>query len=182
MPRFPIPRFQSTHVVRSASAPVGVLHYRQERYALAVYNPTRPNSINGRRLLRFYISRCIDEIGLHFALITVATAAAAEDADEKPLIYPWARARETPAVDITALTSSGHETSSVTSPFESAWPLSYTTRPLISRSFRDVCTHARRNQTPPRHPVCTPTVRLGKRCKSLIKSIRNLVHCKNAFV
>ena len=36
----------------------------------------------------------------------------------------WAHARATPAVDITAMTSSGHLTPSVTSPswFDSAWP------------------------------------------------------------
>jgi len=37
----------------------------------------------------------------------------------------WVRARGTPAVDITAMTSSGHVTSSVTSPVDSARPLSY---------------------------------------------------------
>jgi len=67
----------------------------------------------------------------------------------------WARARVTPAVDITAVTSSGHVTASVTSPIDSAWPISYrlpivNKQPPIYRSFRDVHAHAT-HQTPPRY-------------------------------
>jgi len=39
--------------------------------------------------------------------------------------YSLARTRGTPAIEITAVTSSGHVTSSVTSPIDSARPLSY---------------------------------------------------------
>jgi len=37
----------------------------------------------------------------------------------------WARARGAPAIEITAVTSSGHMTPSLTSPNDSVWPLSY---------------------------------------------------------
>jgi len=72
------------------------------------------------------------------------------------------RERGTPAVDITAMTSSGHVTSSVTSPFDSAWPLSYRLpivnnprSPVVSEIFS---MHARRTK---RHLGTHPSRRLG---------------------
>ena len=65
-------------------------------------------------------------------------------------INSWARPRGTPAVvDINAMTSSGHVASSVTSAFDSAWPLSYRfsvvknlLSPVVSEIFSThACTH-----------------------------------------
>jgi len=72
---------------------------------------------------------------------------------------PWAPACGTTAIGITAVTKSGHVTSSVTSPFDSSWPLSYRlprvnnpVSPVVSEIFCVKKRHALPPyQTPPRY-------------------------------
>jgi len=68
-------------------------------------------------------------------------------------VNSWARARGTPALEITVMTSSGHVTSSVASPFDSAWPLSYrlpiVNHPLSPVVSEIIVTHT--NQTPAKY-------------------------------
>jgi len=62
------------------------------------------------------------------------------------------RVRATPAVDITAMTSPGHVTSSVTSPIDSARPLSYRL-PIVTNLLSPVVSERLQRRT----PSLTPT-------------------------
>jgi len=100
----------------------------------------------------------------------------------------------TPAVDITAMTSSGHVTSSVTSPIDSARPLSYRL-PIVNNSSSAVVSEifsvknghrrARRARQPSAGEVCEHALgrRLsGKFNQSINQFIRQLGYDNKANI
>jgi len=86
---------------------------------------------------------------------------------DRSLTPSWARPRGTPAIEITAVTSSCHVTSSVTSPFDSGWSLTY--RLLIVNNLKHAHTPDVLYQTPPTY---TPQPWAGE--------LRHLVHVYTA--
>jgi len=74
-------------------------------------------------------------------------------------------ARVTPAVEITDVTSSGHVTSSATSPFDSPWPLSYRL-PIVNGRLSAVVSEMLHARCTKRHPGTQPVAGIRSSCMS----------------